>query len=609
MLLNCHCVQEMLNIPDDKEVIALVGNPNVGKSVIFNKLTGRYVEVSNYPGTTVDVNYGFYKDYVIVDTPGVYGISSFNDEEIVTRDIVLSTQKIINVVDSVHLDRDLFLTQQLIDYQKEVIVVLNMVDEVEKNNIKIDIEKLKEILGVEVIATSASKGLGIDKLKEAIDKNLFKKGRITPNLEKILESEGKKFSCETLVEAENVFSSSVSELQEKIYALRRGYVDEIFNKTVKFDTKKLEFKNKLSQVLINPLTGIPILFATLYIMYYFMGVLVAQRLVDFTMNTVMGEYYLGFIKGIVEKFVSNAFLEKIIVGNYGILSMFPIIFLGLLFPLVVAFHLFMSILEDSGYLPRIAALVDRVFNKIGLNGRAIIPIILGFGCVTMATMTTRILGSKRERLITMFLLGLTIPCSAQLGIISGLISRLGFWYLVAYILIIGFIFGLVGRILNKIIKGESTSLFIDLPTLRIPQPSNVLKKTYYKSKGFLVEAFPIFVAATLVLGFLDATNLLHAIENFAQPVVTGFLKLPKQITEVFILSIIRRDYGAAGLVTIPTTKGQMFVALVTTTLFVPCITSFAMMTKENGLKYSVFVWISSAVIAILVGGVLANIML
>ncbi len=227
----------------------------------------------------------------------------------------------------------------------------------------------------------------------------------------------------------------------------------------------------------------------------------------------------------------------------------------------------------------------------------------------MATMTTRILGSKRERLITMFLLGLTIPCSAQLGIISGLISRLGFWYLVAYILIIGFIFGLVGRILNKIIKGESTSLFIDLPTLRIPQPSNVLKKTYYKSKGFLVEAFPIFVAATLVLGFLDATNLLHAIENFAQPVVTGFLKLPKQITEVFILSIIRRDYGAAGLVTIPTTKGQMFVALVTTTLFVPCITSFAMMTKENGLKYSVFVWISSAVIAILVGGVLANIML
>lgn len=236
----------MLNIPDDKEVIALVGNPNVGKSVIFNKLTGRYVEVSNYPGTTVDVNYGFYKDYVIVDTPGVYGISSFNDEEIVTRDIVLNTQKIINVVDSVHLDRDLFLTQQLIDYQKEVIVVLNMVDEVEKNNITIAIDKLKESLGVEVIVTSASKGIGIDKLREAINKNLFKKGKITPNLEKILESEGKKFSWESLAEAENVFSSSVSELQEKIYALRRTYVDEIFNKTVKFDTKNLEFKNKLS---------------------------------------------------------------------------------------------------------------------------------------------------------------------------------------------------------------------------------------------------------------------------------------------------------------------------------------------------------------------------
>ncbi|WAM30783.1 ferrous iron transport protein B [Caldicellulosiruptor naganoensis] len=607
--MNCHSVNRLLNIPEGNEVIALVGNPNVGKSVIFNKLTGRYVEISNYPGTTVDVNYGYYRDYIIVDTPGVYGISSFSEEEIVTRDIVLNTQKIINVIDSVHLDRDLFLTQQLIDYQKEIIVVLNMVDEVKKNDIEIDVEKLKQHLGVEVITTSASKGIGINELKEAIDKNLFKKGNPTPNLDMLLESEGKKLCCGELAEAENIFETSVSELQEKIYALRRNYVDVIYSQTVKFDSKRLAFKNKLSQILINPITGIPILVATLYIMYYFLGVLVAQKLVGFTMNTVMGEYYFGFIEKVIKGIIPNMFLQKLLVGSYGILSMFPIIFFGLLLPLVVAFHFFMSILEDSGYLPRIATLVDRVFNKIGLNGRSIIPIILGFGCVTMATMTTRILGSKRERLITIFLLGLTIPCSAQLGIISGLISKLGFWYLVAYVLIIGFIFGVVGKILSRIIKGESTSLFIDLPTLRIPQLSNVLKKTYYKSKGFLVEAFPVFVVATLLLGFLDAASLLKVIENLAQPVVTGFLKLPKQITEVFILSIIRRDYGAAGLVTIPTTKSQMFVALVTTTLFVPCITSFAMMTKENGLRYSLFVWISSAVIAILVGGLLAHIMI
>ncbi|WAM32995.1 ferrous iron transport protein B [Caldicellulosiruptor morganii] len=607
--MNCDTVHQLLKIQEDKEIIALVGNPNVGKSVIFNKLTGKYVDVSNFPGTTVDVNYGYYKDYIIVDTPGVYGISSFSEDEIVTRDIVMSTDRIINVVDSVHLDRDLFLTQQLIDYQKEIIVVLNMVDEVEKNSIKIDVEKLKQYLGVEIITTSASRGIGMDKLKEAIDKNLFKKGNSTPNLDKLLESEGKKTCCEDLAEAENIFDTSISDLQEKIYALRRKYIDEIYSKVEKYDSKHLAFQNKLSQILINPLTGVPFLAAMLYIMYYFLGVLVAQKLVDFTMNKVMGEYYFGFVEKVIKGAVSSVFLQKLLVGSYGILSMFPIIFFGLLLPLVVAFHFFMSILEDSGYLPRIATLVDRSLNKIGLNGRSIIPIILGFGCVTMATMTTRILNSKRERLITIFLLGLTIPCSAQLGIISGLISKLGFWYLVAYVLIIGFIFGTVGKVLSKILKGESTSLFIDLPALRIPQLSNILKKTYYKSKGFLVEAFPIFIVATLLLGFLDATSLLKIIEDFTQPVVTGFLKLPKQMTEVFILSIIRRDYGAAGLVTIPTTKNQMFVTLVTTTLFVPCVTSFALITKENGLKYSLFVWISSAAIALLVGGILAHIII
>lgn len=600
------CLSNILNIPEGKEVIALVGNPNVGKSVVFNKLTGKYVEISNYPGTTVDVNYGEYNDYILVDTPGVYGISSFNDEEIVTRDIVLNVSKVINIVDALHFDRDLFLTQQLIDYGKDIVVVLNMFDEVKKNNIKIDINKLKEKLGVEVIPTSANYNIGIEELKKAIE-GRFKKGKITPGLNELLNL--KDLSQENLIEAENVYNNSSSELQERIYALRRNYVDEIIKETVKFDQRRIEFKNRLSEILISPLTGIPILLITLYIMYYFMGVLIAQKVVDFTMNKVMGGYYLDFIHSFLSGILKNKYVSKILVGNYGLLSMFPIVFFGLLLPLVVAFHLFMSILEDSGYLPRIATLVDKVFNKIGLNGRAIIPIILGFGCVTMATMTTRILGSKRERAIATFLLGLTIPCSAQLGIISGLIAKLGFYYLVLYILIIGLIFGVVGRILNRVIKGESSSLFIDLPTLRVPLISNIFKKTYYKSKNFLIEALPIFVIATLILGLLDAFGLLKTIENIFMPVVTGFLKLPKEITEVFILSIIRRDYGAAGLVTIPTTKNQMFVALVTTTLFVPCITSFAMMTKENGLKYSLGVWLSSAAIAILVGGVIAHIMI
>ncbi|MEZ0537373.1 ferrous iron transport protein B [Caldicellulosiruptoraceae bacterium PP1] len=600
--MSCHCSTEITNIPKDKEWIALVGNPNVGKSVVFNRLTGKYVEVSNFPGTTVDINFGYLDNYILIDTPGVYGISSFNDEEIVTRNIVLNVNKVLNVVDAMHLDRDLFLTQQLIDLGKEVIVILNMMDEVEKNKVSIDIDKLKSQLGVEVIPVSANKNRGMDLIKKSLSK--FRKGIRNQSLNKYMLQEDKLI--EFLIDNE-VFCENFSSIQEELYSYRRQYIDNIISNIVRYDEKNEKLKRKLSEILLNPITGYPILLISIYILYYLMGVVVAQKVVDFTMNRIMNDQYGTFIHNLLNGFISNKQINKLLIGNFGLLTMFPIIFFGLLLPLVTAFHLFLGLLEDSGYLPRIAALIDKFLNKIGLNGRAIIPIILGFGCVTMATVTTRILGSKRERFIAVFLLGLTIPCSAQLGIITGLIAKMGFWYFIAFVAIILLIFGIAGKILNKVTPGSSTDLFIDLPPMRIPVAKNVLKKTYFKTKGFLYEAFPIFVIGTLFLGVLDAFNLLKTIENFAKPLISGFLKLPPQMAEVFILGIIRRDYGAAGLVTIPTTKPQMFVALVTTTLFVPCISSFVMMIKENGFKNALSVWVSSAVIAILVGGFIANV--
>lgn len=619
--MHCHNPVCTMEIPEGARKIVLAGNPNVGKSVFFNALTGMYVDVSNFPGTTVDISMGKYKGDVVMDTPGVYGVSSFNDEERVARDVILFADVILNVVDAVHLERDLFLTQQIIDMGIPMVIALNMMDEVKRNGLNIDIDLLSKELGVEIIPTTAIKKEGMEEMKAALAR--AKAGNQIPEVKALMEKviDQVDVAAEALLvveEDENVLGRHDLENhygnREEIYKLRRTRIDEIIHAVVSSTNQGASFRTKLGRWMLKPITGIPILMVALYLTYQVIGVFVAQTVVGITEEIIMGQYYYDFIMGIMTKIVrETSFMGQLLIGEFGILTMAPIYLLGLLLPLVVGFYFILSIMEDSGYLPRIAALVDRLLTGLGLNGRAIIPMILGFGCVTMATITTRLLGSKRERFIATMLLGLAIPCSAQLGVIVGLIAPLGGKIVLLYGLTIFIVFVLTGTILNKIMPGESTDLLIDLPPLRMPVATNVLRKTYIKSKMFIMEAGPLFVLGAAVVTTLQYSGALESIMDAFAPVTEGFLKLPKETAQTFIMGIIRRDFGAAGLNDL-VSQGllnplQTVIALVVITLFVPCIAAIMVIFKERSWQESALIWIGSFVISFLAGGVLAQLVL
>jgi len=252
-------------------------------------------------------------------------------------------------------------------------------------------------------------------------------------------------------------------------------------------------------------------------------------------------------------------------------------------------------------------LLDRLLVKLGLNGRAVIPIILGFGCVTMATITTRLLGSKRERIIAAALLGITIPCSAQLGVILGMVAPLGPAYLAIYLLTIGAVFVAIGVIMEKVLPGRSTDLLIDLPVMRVPRLGNVLRKTYVRTVHFIKEAAPLFAVGAVSISLLQISGLMLEIQDSFRPLVSGWLYLPPEAATAFIMGIVQHDFGAAELYALPMAAGQTLVALVTITLFVPIIASIMVILKERGFKDGLLIWLGSFVTALFVGGLLARV--
>lgn len=595
--------------------LVLAGNPNVGKSVVFNHLTGMYVDVSNYPGTTVEVLSGRYRTYEVIDTPGVYGVSSFNDEERVAREVILTADKVINIVNATHLERDLFLTLQLIDMGIPLVVALNMMDDATDAGLNIDVAALENALGVAVVPTVAVTGKGLVQLEEAIER--ARPGLVPPALKDSLD----EIKIKTRSQAAALLVLEDDETTLKAYGLtpggrrdehylaRRKRVDEIVASCTSDVSQKRSLSYVLGQLSVRPLTGLPILAAVLVAAYYVVGVFVAQTVVEFTEDTLMAGHYEPWIKGLVGRLISEeSILGSLLIGEFGVMTMTVTYLLGLLLPLVAGFHLIMSLLEDSGYLPRVAVLADRALTSIGLNGRAVIPMILGLGCVTMATITTRLLGSKRERIIAIFLLALAIPCSAQLGVIAGLISPLGARYLAMYMLAVLIVFVLVGTALNHVLPGKSTDLFIDLPPLRLPRVGNVAKKTFTRTMAFLFEAGPLFAVGALLIGILDLSGLLEMIQILVSPVTTGWLGLPAETANAFIMGVVRRDFGAAGLYDMELSAAQTVTALVTITLFVPCIASMIIIAKEQGKRQGALMWAAAFSIAFIVGGVVRHVL-
>lgn len=605
-----------IKIPASARKIVLTGNPNVGKSAFFNALTSRYVEVSNFPGTTVDLSYSPLGPDVLIDTPGIYGVSSFNDEEKVARDVVLQADLVINIVNATHLERDLFLTQQLLDMEIPLIVALNMMDEARRQGVEIDVRALQEQLSVPVIPCVAVEGKGIKEILDSLGE--ARRGRQVEEIGERLQQVKGYFSSpgeallfleeDPLVEAPPHLPRELLDLrsQEELYLLRRRHVNQIVVEVVRESTEGAAFSARLGQWMIRSFPGIPILLLSLVGMYYFIGVFIAQVVVDFTEEIIMEEYYAPFMESLVERFLPlNSLAGYLLAGEYGVLTMTVVYLVGLLLPLVAGFYFSLSLMEDSGYLPRVATLTDRVLVKMGLNGRAIIPIILGLGCVTMATITTRVLGSRRERIIATALLGIAIPCSAQLGVIFGMVSPLGLFYLSLYVGIILLVFVGLGMLMDKVLPGRSTDLLIDLPPLRLPRLGNVLKKTYNRTAHFLKEASPLFAAGALFISLLSISGLLNLFQDLFSPLVNGLLKLPREAATAFIMGIVRRDFGAAGLYSLEMGSEQTLVSLVAITLFVPCIASILIIFKERGIKDGLLIWIGSFVVSFLVAGLLA----
>lgn len=598
--------------------IAIVGNPNVGKSVFFSLLTKKYQEISNFPGTTVEVTTGKWDGFILIDTPGIYGLSAMTDEERAVRDIVLDSHLVINVVNAVNPHRDFFLTRQLIDAGIPLVVVLNFTDEMEKFNLEIDVSKLEELLGVPAISTVAVEKKGLRDLEGVLKSDGGSRGRQDKRIaaeveafarEKGLNSSEALFILEGDRELARRRGLEAGECRDRFYQMRRETVNEIVDQVVWEVDDRESFKARLGYWLLNPLTGFPILAITLWIMYRVVGVWVAQDLVGLTEGVLMQEYYQPAVRRLVENFLHpGGALEALLVGRFGVLTMAVTYVFGLLLPLVLGFFFMLSLLEDSGYLPRIAILLDRATGYLGLNGRAIIPLILGLGCVTMAAITTRLLDSRRERRIAIFLLALAVPCSAQLAFVTAVLARLGPGYLILYAIIILSVLVVAGSLLGKVLPGFTTPLLVDLPSLQLPRVENVTVKTWNRTYNFIKEAIPLFFGGALLLGILEVTGMLQAIEVAMYPLTAGWLGLPGETADAFIMGFIRRDFGTAGIMTLGLQPLQEFVALVTLTLFVPCIASTMVIFKELGWKDAVLIWPSVFVIAFTVGGLVARLL-
>lgn len=615
---NCHGASEPLTAARSEGAlrsVVLAGNPNVGKSVFFNALTGTYVDVSNFPGTTVEITRGRRGTDDILDTPGVYGVGSFNDEEAVARDVILAADVVVNVVDAVHPERDLFLTLQLIDLGLPVIVALNMADEARRRGVAINRERLEALLGVPVVETVAVENAGIDDLLRRLSE--ARVGNADESLEvQLLETAaftGSRAEALLVLEGDEQVAArhgvEPGTMRDYIYTRRRNRVNDLVAEVLSVSEEGTNFATKLSRVMLHPLTGIPLLLALLAGVYQALGVWVAGDIVGLTEETIMQGYWEPFVRGVVARvFEVGSVGNTLLAGEFGILTMTFTYLLGVILPLVAGFYLLMSLLEDSGYLPRIAALADRALTGMGLNGRAVIPLILGLGCVTMGTLTTRILGSKRERFIATALMAIAVPCSAQIAVIAALMARVSPAYAAGYFGALLAVFVGIGTLLNKVTPGMSTHLLIDLPPLRLPRISNVLRKSGVKVWHFMKEVALFFLAGAALISTLEITGALDAIQIAATPLTVGWLGLPAEAATAFVMGFVRRDFGAAGFFTMNLSDAQLLVAMVTITLFVPCVASVMVILKERGWGYLVGLLAASLGAAFVIGGLLARLL-
>lgn len=606
----------------------MVGSPNVGKSALFYRLTGKYAWISNYPGTTVEVSIGRLKwkhsEVLIIDTPGMYSLYALTEDEKVARKIILDLKPhcIIHVVEAKNIDRSLWMTFLLMAAGFNVILNLNAIDEAERLGLKIDFRKLERKLGIQVIPTIATKGVGVNKLKDSIIEVTVKphptkyalqfKGdleSIISNVEVllkgnysiskrliaillilgdeeikrlVLERESSKEVLEAIKRSQTVRISLQQALELKLRDESRELLEDVISS---MEGVGKGLSEKLGDLMVNPFSGTVILIFSLSLLYFFVGVLGAQIIVDYIEEEIFEKLVNPTVNDLLIKYTPHPWIYELFGGEYGIITLGLRYAFAIILPIVSLFFIAFSIVEDSGYLPRLALLLDRLLKKIGLSGRAVIPLILGLGCDTMATVVTRTLETRKERALTTLMLALGVPCSAQLGVILGLLPD--FKSLTIWSLIVSAILLIVAYSASKIVHGRRSYFIMELPPLRIPRPSNILMKVWTRLEWYLKEVIPLFIFASVLLWIGRITGLFEIVTSFLS-IPTTLIGLPREASVAFLYGFFRRDYGAAGFYDLKLAgklnAKQTLTSMVTITLFVPCIAQFSVMIKERGWK-------------------------
>ncbi len=548
----CHTALQPSLTTAGLPVLVLAGNPNVGKSVVFGALTGRYVTVSNYPGTTVEVTSGSARtpagEARLVDTPGVYSLVPLSDDERVTRDILLAERPsaVLQVADAKNLARGLVITLEVAELGLPSVLCLNMADEAQGRGIYVDAAQLAARLGLPVVPTVATRGEGVTQLAAALP-------------------------------------------QAQVGALR------------------VDYDARVEAAVADVLPYLPAthLDARGLALHYLGG---AGELVDLLENGLFGGIINPWITNAVNALVPFALVRDFLVGEYGLITVALTYSFAIVLPIVGTFFLAFSLLEDSGYLPRLAVMLDRAFRSMGLNGKAVLPMILGLGCDTMATVSTRMLETRKERIQVTLLLALGVPCSAQLGVLMGMLGGLGLGAVLIWGGVVVATVMVVGYLAAQIIPGKQGDFLLELPPMRLPALRNILLKTLARMEWYLWEVVPIFIAGTALLFVLDISGALLWLEGALAPLVVNWLGLPVEATSALLVGFLRRDYGAAGLFDL-SRQGlmdpvQVLVSMVVITLFVPCIANVLMIVKEQGARTAFWVVATVFPIAILVGGLL-----
>ncbi len=631
--------------------MALAGNANVGKSVIFNYLTGSDQVVGNWPGKTVkraEGNLQYEGQGIhIIDLPGIYSFSTFSMEEIVSREYIAheNPDVVINVLDASVLERNLFFTLQLMEMEVPMIVCVNQMDIARQKGLEIDINKLEKALGVPVIPTVAVRGEGLHKLlKQSIKvaKNnkkaeiIIEYGgeveKVIQQLSTFLESEKVDIGCSKrwvaikllendpeinklvksksnrAIQYANHLAHGLEQIHEEpSFAIMAAERYSLANRIAAGAQNQTEFKitlsEKLDRILIHPIYG------------HFTSAMVILGLLVWTF--LLGNFISGLITHAMSFFqpvnptLSGPAIAVLWNGALGGL----VAGLTLIVPFVIPFYIMLSYIENSGLLTRVAFMMDSFMQKIGLHGKALIPLILGYGCSVPAIDSTRILETRRERLLAAFAITFA-PCAARTIIILGLVAIFVsiWWALALYVLDIMIIF-IMGKIALKAMPGESTGLIMEMHSLRLPSSSVIIKQTWNRTKSLTYLVFPIFIVGSAIIQLFYVMGVLGPISNFMAPLTVGWLKLPVFAGILLIVGIVRKEFVLLTLVSfvgtdlsLALTSVQFIVLAIIGMLYIPCLSTISILIREFGLKAASVISAANLITAILVGGIAAQIL-